>query len=642
MILCCLLTLPLVVQAQDDYSEKDAPILKDYSLQILNGDAASRSLSEFSTKKGKRAARSFNRLVAQQHSFKDIMRLWRKNGEDIGARESFAAKIEELGSNISPLEGGDSFYVDYMWYLILHHRNKNHLPKSDSLNAILHQYANSLPEDQFVRIKAEVFAQIHDNVMLLIKGNIKDGLPQSQAAHALAKSTNDTNLTIAAAYFLAEFYVSTSNLDGFLQLVEENYQLDSSRSAKSSFYYGTIFQWLDALIYSGRDFNRVESLINELEQRDEMLPRSLEYRLTYLGKLDPESEPFRRQLHQFNCQNLSELVVALDSIASNNLIPNVYTKFLISAAQALHRHQLHREAFSYMKKAIKNGEKVYSSQLSSDLAAVEANRVKREKDLEIQAEKEKNQLYVTLAIISSLLLILGVFTIVLLVRQSKKLVHKNSEIEQQRQQLELADNEKALLIKEIHHRVKNNFQVVSSLLELQSKGIEDEKAKELAEEGKNRVKSMALIHQRLYQNEDLLIRFDEYTKALIDEISVMFDMEIEADVKAKNMSFDIDTAIPLGLILNELITNAFKYGLDEQHRQLHVHFEKLDEHYTLIVKDNGKGMDPSFNIAKAKSLGLRLVRRLSQQLKGKVEILKEEGAGFVIYFKDTAMRKEMN
>lgn len=208
--------------------------------------------------------------------------------------------------------------------------------------------------------------------------------------------------------------------------------------------------------------------------------------------------------------------------------------------------------------------------------------------------------------------------------------------------IEKALHEKQLLLKEVHHRVKNNFQIVSSLLELQTKEIEDEKALTLANEGKNRVKSMALIHQKLYQNETGLIDFDEYIKLLVNELTILysFDKKINTEVQANNIHFDVDTAIPLGLIVNELITNAYKYAFDtEKENKLKVSIDKLNEReYKLVVSDNGKGLDSSIDVTKMKSLGLRLVKRLTKQLHGSLKLLNDEGARFEIIFKDTETR----
>ena len=215
---------------------------------------------------------------------------------------------------------------------------------------------------------------------------------------------------------------------------------------------------------------------------------------------------------------------------------------------------------------------------------------------------------------------------------------KNSLIQEQNEQ-------KELLLKEIHHRVKNNLQVVSSLLDLQSRGIEDEGALATFMEGQNRVKAMALIHQKLYQNEDLAtIDFAEYAENLMKELAGIYPAgsNVNSSIRTEGKAeFDIDTAVPLGLILNELISNAYKYAFGQgQEGELSVAVEALGEgKHQLTVSDSGAGLPEGFDFTKAKSLGLRLVRRLAKQLYGSVTYSYETGAKFVIIFTDTLERK---
>lgn len=256
---------------------------------------------------------------------------------------------------------------------------------------------------------------------------------------------------------------------------------------------------------------------------------------------------------------------------------------------------------------------------------------------ESKLQKEKYTQHILLGLFL-FALILGGFAYYAYQRKKKTtaiLNDKNKIIEE-------ALHEKQLLLKEVHHRVKNNFQIVSSLLELQTKDIEDEKALTLVNEGKNRVKSMALIHQKLYQNESGLIDFDEYIRILVKELSVLYasDKKVATNIKTESLLFDVDTAIPLGLIINELITNAYKYAFEtSEGNQLNISLDKLSEQeYKLVVSDNGKGIDDTIDITKIKSLGLRLVKRLTKQLQGDFLWNNADGATFEIIFKDTQTR----
>ncbi|WP_298479751.1 histidine kinase dimerization/phosphoacceptor domain -containing protein [uncultured Maribacter sp.] len=217
------------------------------------------------------------------------------------------------------------------------------------------------------------------------------------------------------------------------------------------------------------------------------------------------------------------------------------------------------------------------------------------------------------------------------------------EIEAENELMGLMVNQKEMMIKEIHHRVKNNFQIVSSLLELQSKDIKDIKALQLANDGQNRLKSMAFIHQKLYQNTTGLIDFNEYLKKLVQEISVMYKSEtdVEIAINAENIELDVDTAIPLGLMVNEIITNAYKYAFTGiKSPSLSVSMKKTESNtYTLEIIDNGIGINKKIDVLKAKSIGLRLIRSLVKQLNGSLEVRNDNGTTFKIKIKDTEERK---
>jgi len=232
-------------------------------------------------------------------------------------------------------------------------------------------------------------------------------------------------------------------------------------------------------------------------------------------------------------------------------------------------------------------------------------------------------------------------------RQKKIIEEQKKQMDISLQEIKKKNEEKELLLKEIHHRVKNNLQIISSLLDLQSNKIDDPTAKVAIADGQARVKSMALIHHKLYEHENIAtINFKEYTEQLYHQIitsltSLNPTLILEVD---STISFDIDTAIPLGLILNELLTNVCKYAfVDHPNPELKIKLQELEQgNYLLEVQDNGKGMPDDFQFQKARSLGLRLVRRLSKQLFGKTNYENRNGAHFNIHFKDTALRKQID
>lgn len=273
------------------------------------------------------------------------------------------------------------------------------------------------------------------------------------------------------------------------------------------------------------------------------------------------------------------------------------------------------------------------------------NQIKSENLDQAKALQESQRLAITLLVFGLLiiaLLLVWLYKVYLQKKQSNQdLENKNRVIIDQNQ-------EKELLLKEIHHRVKNNLQVVSSLLDLQTQGIEDESTLLAIEDGQSRVQAMALIHQNLYQNKDVgSISFRDYSNQLVRQLSAVYasGVEVQVETNMDIIHFDIDTAIPLGLILNELISNAYKYAFIDQGQKGKLELalkETATGNYELLIKDNGKGLPVDFDLNKTKSLGLRLVRRLSRQLYGKVTYHYEDGALFTVSFQDTQQRKKMN
>jgi len=225
-------------------------------------------------------------------------------------------------------------------------------------------------------------------------------------------------------------------------------------------------------------------------------------------------------------------------------------------------------------------------------------------------------------------------------KSEQELKLKNTEIEEQSEVIQTALTEKETLLREIHHRVKNNLQIISSLLNIQSDGIQDEGVLSSIKEGQSRVQAMSLIHQNLYQSEHINnVDIENYLKELVDYLSEMFagdSKDVSIEVSANKVEFDIDTAIPLGLIVNELVSNAYKYAFEEQGKgEIKIGIRPLnDTDYELHVKDDGKGLGDGFDPKKSKSLGLKLVKILSKQLRGKFRSESNNGALFVVSFKD--------
>ncbi|MFZ9045716.1 MAG: histidine kinase dimerization/phosphoacceptor domain -containing protein [Cyclobacteriaceae bacterium] len=268
-----------------------------------------------------------------------------------------------------------------------------------------------------------------------------------------------------------------------------------------------------------------------------------------------------------------------------------------------------------------------------EAATIFKDRQRLTKTLEIQYEtKRKEQILsnqkeqiilqgrILFVSVVGLLLVGGL--LVWLYRVYQRVDSKNKKIE--------------MLMRELHHRVKNNLQVISSLLGLQSMKLEDADAQKAVAEGKERIRAMSLIHQKLYQEENVTaVNIKEYMQNLVSELSNSYGYHDKAKiiVDVPDLAMDADTTLPLGLIVNELVSNAFKYAYkDIEKPVLELKFIQENKLSKLLIKDNGKGMPVGFDLSSAQSFGLKLVNLLAKQLNGNITVRQEGGLEYLVSF----------
>jgi len=214
--------------------------------------------------------------------------------------------------------------------------------------------------------------------------------------------------------------------------------------------------------------------------------------------------------------------------------------------------------------------------------------------------------------------------------------------EQATERAEGSLRQKEMLLKEIHHRVKNNLQLVMSLLALQSEGVRDPKVRRALDECRGRIRTMAMIHRELYHSRDLAsVPMAEYVENIAGHLSLAYGPPTgtaAVEVRVDDISLDPEEAIPCGLILNELVSNALKYAFPETDRgKVGVELRSEgDGRLALIVRDNGVGLPPEVNLEAPASLGLRLVRMLTEQLRGTLEVDRDHGTCFKVTFRPRA------
>ena len=281
-----------------------------------------------------------------------------------------------------------------------------------------------------------------------------------------------------------------------------------------------------------------------------------------------------------------------------------------------------------IKQAIKYSRKF--AELKDSVISIESNKMVNELKTKYETEKKELQIE-NLELANSKQrqrLTLGAVALGFISILSFFLLQLYRKVRAQKAVIAKALSEKDLLLREIHHRVKNNLQLVSSLLTLQGRSIDDEMAQQAIREGQSRVRSMALIHQDLYNKENLMdIGVKQYVEKLTQELFDTYRVDknrIILQMDVQDMELDVDTLVPLGLIINELITNSLKYAFPEGRKgNLLLSLSKTEGLLYLRVSDDGVGYD--FNKVKSNSFGSTLINALTEQLEGTIETFSQNG-----------------
>lgn len=527
----------------------------------------------------------------------------------------------------------DFFNIKWLLFTIL--TENTHLEKANTEKKKLENYVNQFSKNDDNFLWAQTKLKTHLIEMYFIENDLKRGKKLSLECLKIARNLNDTELQIAFLYNYANNLAFERKFDEYIEALEECLALEDKLLQKSIYYYHTIRNLVNIYIHKGIYDDKVFRLIDELYYSHATSYSYLLY-AQLAGKLDKNSKVLETILKKFKVNTVLELVYKLEKLGEN-LNLNTFFYLIDKCSIALQNHKYYDEAMLYKQKAIDINKRIYSEELTASMANFEKERTIQLKEKEIANEKEQTRLYLIIASLCFFLLIISFFAIRKLRKQSYELKDKNTLIKK-------SLTEKELIISEMHHRVKNNFQLITSLLDLQTEELEDDDVKAIFEKGKSRIKSMSLIHQKLHGTDSGLIKFDDFIKLLVRELSFLYKLDdnLKLDIQVKEFYFDVDTAIPLSLILNELITNAFKYAFkSNENNALYISLEKAsNNNFLLVFKDNGIGISEDFNVIATKGTGLKLVARLVRQLQGNLEMMNDSGVKFEILFKDTTERKK--
>jgi PAS domain S-box-containing protein len=210
-------------------------------------------------------------------------------------------------------------------------------------------------------------------------------------------------------------------------------------------------------------------------------------------------------------------------------------------------------------------------------------------------------------------------------------------------------HEKELILRELHHRVKNNMQIISSLLSLQAKSLKDERDLEIFKSSQSRVKSMALIHEKLYDSPDFShINLADYIQSLVEELYDTYNIradKIHLKINIHDIKLNMETSIPLGLLINEIVSNSLKYAFPEnenfENPKLVIELKKEKNDYILMIMDNGIGIHDKLDLEKSESLGMQLINSLTEQVDGKLKLDTSHGTKFTIKFGNQKYQKRV-
>ena len=356
------------------------------------------------------------------------------------------------------------------------------------------------------------------------------------------------------------------------------------RNFKQAYEYFNRHNTYVSNLYSGRNLanlGSLESIMNAATSKDEARKLGIENELK-------QSQLFKELLMR---QSLERENALMDSIIS--------TEKILSEALSRERYSLERENH-------------YKSQ-----QLVNEKQLREQEQLQLKNIRKNREL-----LIGGLAITLLLGTVIFLL--FRKQIKKNAIIQKQADDMQV-------LMKEIHHRVKNNLQIISSLLDLQSLTIKDQQASEAVKEGKNRVQSMALIHQNLYNEGNIKgIEAKGYISNLVSGLCGSYNIhpeQVNLTTEVDDLVIDVDTMIPLGLVLNELVSNALKYAFsNRQPGALEVVLKQQADKLLLKVRDNGPGFPAGLDIKNSKSFGLKMIRAFAQKLKATLNIKNENGA----------------
>ncbi len=433
---------------------------------------------------------------------------------------------------------------------------------------------------------------------------------------------NDSTLMLTANQNIGVAYTFQDNLDSAVYYLDTTYDImlaiDDKRELSS-----LLNAFAEAYFKCGPHYEKARQYVNQAEQIG-LQYKNQEY-LSKIYLLKSQIEVGDEQ-YQVGLDALNKGLAIVEPTDRQDLKLDYYEQaYLINENIGKTDASL-----TYMKQYMDLYKEVQATEKVNAIADAQTKyeSIEKEKEIEkLEFEEELSSLRLSrqrtiLGIAGASIVLLGLLLYNVL-KQKTQIQEKNTIISKS-----LA--EKELLLKEIHHRVKNNLQFISSLLRLQSNYVEDSTALGVLKQGQDRVRSMALIHQNLYQEDNLTgVDVKAYFNKLIPGLfqsNNIHDDRIKLQLNISDIRIDVDTIVPIGLITNELITNSLKYAFpDERRGIITAKFEEVEEHLELIITDDGIGITQEQHQSIGKSFGYKMIHAFVNQLNGEININNDQG-----------------
>ena len=327
---------------------------------------------------------------------------------------------------------------------------------------------------------------------------------------------------------------------------------------------------------------------------------------------------------------------AIELALKNNFTEQARDIYLLLHELAAKNKQ-YKKANEYLSKHYQYKDSLINTKVVSKMAEQRAEFEIGQKQNEVDHFKALSKARTIIVYSLSIGLLLIVVLALFLVRVNRRRKEVNYELGDKNIKLNQALQDKEMLMREIHHRVKNNLQIISSIISLQNGRVNDFKMREVFTEMQRRIMAISSIHQKLYKGNSVSqINMKDYLEEIVASIHIAFNndsLNVNYEILVQNVELDVDSAVSIGLIVNELTTNSYKYAfIPDEINHFIVSLNENEKGCELIVQDNGQGVPEGFDILNSDSLGLKMVNLLSRQRKGTVNYSADQGSKFLIFF----------